>query len=271
MRHIKFIPCLIGLLLPIVATAAALAEEMTGKEIIDEVTKRHARPVEYEVQKLTLTDSKGNKEVRDLKRYSRTVGPGEQRFLMVFHSPPEIRGTATITWKRRFKKDGQWVYFPSTGGKPVRIANGGKKNFVMGTDFTTEDLAPESSDKLSFKRLKDERLDGKDHFVIDVTPKDADLKAETGYKRRRLWIDKKNYFLMRTDFYDWRDTLIKRRTASDISRIEDDMWRAATHLMENFKANHTTRVRVVERSFEESAVPLELFFERTLTTGDHVR
>ena len=273
----KLVLFLIGTLLSFTVAAAQSKKEttppgkMTGKEIFEEIGKRHARPVEFEIQKITLTDDKGTEEVRDVRRYSRIVGPGEHRYLMVFHSPPTIRGAATITWKRQFKKDGQWIYLPATGGKPVRLVNGGKKNYVMGMDFTSEDLASEPSNKLGFERQKDETLDGKAHFVIDVTPKDAELKAETGYKRRRLWIDKENFFLRRTDYYDWRDTLIKRQTASGVKRVEDDTWRADSHTMENFKAGHKTRVEVIERNFDDSSVPMELFFERTLVSGDHVR
>ncbi|MDA7949457.1 MAG: outer membrane lipoprotein-sorting protein [Hyphomicrobiaceae bacterium] len=273
----KLVFFLIGLLLPAIVAAAPSkketkpAAEMSGKEIYEEIAKRHGRPTEFEIQKITLTDSKGAEEVRDVKRYSRTVGPGEHRYLMVFHSPPPIRGAATITWKRRFKKDGQWIYLPATGGKPIRLVGGGKKNYVMGTDFTAEDLASESSDKMTFERQENEILNGKAHFVIDISPKDAELKAETGYKRRRLWIDKENFVLMRTDYFDWRDTLIKRQTASGVKKIEDDMWRADTQTMENFKDGHKTRVEVIERKFDADSVPLDLFFERTLISGDHVR
>ena len=277
MRCRKIVLFLIGLLLPFAVTAASAdekktpVEKMTGKEIYEEVGTRHGKPIEFEIQKITLTDDKGAEEVRDVKRYARTVGPGEHRYLMVFHSPPAIRGAATITWKRRFKKDGQWIYLPATGGKPVRLVGGGKKNYVMGTDFTAEDLASESSDKLKFERQENESLNGKEHLVIDVMPKDADLKSETGYKRRRLWIDKSNFVVMRTDYFDWRDKLIKRQTASNLKNVEDDVWRADVQTMENFKDGHKTRIEVIEREFDESSVPLELFFERTLVSGDHVR
>lgn len=287
MRNRRIVLFLIGLLLPFLFLAAPSnaqtntstpekeetkpIEDMTGKEIFEEVGERHGKPIEFEKQKITLTDDKGTEQVRDVKRYARAVGPGEQRYLMVFHSPPAIRGAATITWKRRFKDDGQWIYLPATGGKPVRIVSGGKRNYVMGTDFAAEDLASEPVSKLSFKRLDDEEVDGKDHFVIEVTPEDAQLRAETGYKRRRLWIDQENFFVMRTDYYDWRDTLIKRQTAADVKNVEDDVWRADSQTMENFKDGHKTHVEVVERSFDEDSVPLELFFERTLISGDHVR
>jgi len=273
----KLVLFLVWILLPFTVAAAPSeketkpVEKMTGKEIYEEVGKRHARPVEFEIQKIILTDDKGTEEVRDVKRYARTVGPGEQRYLMVFHSPPTIRGAATITWKRRFKKDGQWIYLPATGSKPVQLVGGGKKNYVMGTDFTAEDLASDSSDKLEFKRQDNETLNGKEHLVIDVSPKDTELKAETGYKRRRMWIDKSNFVVMRTDYIDWRDKLIKRQTASNVKKIEDDTWRADIQTMENFKDEHKTRIEVIERDFDKSSVPLELFFERTLTSGDHVR
>ncbi len=272
----KLVLFLIGLLLPLTLAAAddkdkTPVEKMTGEEIYEEVGKRHGKPIEFEIQKITLTDDKGAEEVRDVKRYARTVGPGEHRYLMVFHSPDAIRGAATITWKRRFKKDGQWIYLPATGGKPVRLVGGGKKNYVMGTDFTAEDLASESSDKLAFERQDNETLNGNEHLVIDVMPDDADLKSETAYKRRRLWIDKSNFVVMRTDYFDWRDKLIKRQTASNIKNVEDDVWRADVQTMENFKDGHKTRIEVIERKFDEDSVPLDLFFERTLVSGDHVR
>ncbi len=77
--------------------------------------------------------------------------------------------------------------------------------------------------------------------------------------------------MKRTDYYDWRDTLIKRQTASSVKKVEDDTWRADRHVMENFKAGHKTVVEVIERNFDDSSVPMELFFERTLVSGDHVR
>lgn len=277
MRNRFLLLFLMVFLLPFGVAAApaeeksASAENMTAKEIFEEVGKRHGRPVEFEIQRMTLTDNKGTEEVRSLKRYARAVGPGEQRYLMVFHSPPPIRGASIVTWKRRFKKDGQWIYLPANGGQPVRIVSGGKKNYVMGTDFTAEDLTSESTDKLTFERLKDELLDGKLHYVLKVSPEDAELRKETGYKFRRLWIDKHNYFLTRTDYYGWRGTLIKRQTASNIKKVEDDMWRADSHLMENFDKGHKTLVEIIERNFDDASVPMELFFQRTLTSGDHVR
>lgn len=261
---------LIGFVLTF-SVALAQGETKSAKEIYEEVTKRHGRPVEVEIQRMTLTDDKGTEHVRSLKRYTRTVGPGEHRYLMVFHSPATIRGASIVTWKRRFKNDGQWIFLPANGGQPVRIVNGGKKNYVMGTDFTAEDLTPESADNLSFEKQEEGVLDGKRHYVLKLTPKDADYKKETAYKYRLVWIDKQTYFLRRTDYYDWRDTLVKRQTSSNIKKVEDDMWRADSHLMENFAKNHKTRIEVIERDFDTASVPMELFFERTLTSGDHVR
>jgi hypothetical protein len=274
MRYRYLIVFLIGALLPFTAAAQDKnnsAGEETGKDIYEEVAKRHGKPVEFEIQRMTLTDDKGIEEIRSLKRYARTVGPGEHRYLMVFHSPPTIRGASIVTWKRRFKKDGRWIFLPASGSGPVRIVGGGKQNFVMGSDFTAEDLTSEPSEKLSFERRKDEMLDGRLHFVIDVFPDDTEFKKETGYKFRRMWIDKKNYFVTRTDYYDWRDALIKRQTASDFKKVEGDVWRANTHLMENFAKSHKTRIEVIERDFDAASVPMDLFFERTLTSGDHVR
>ena len=252
-------------------TAPAGAEELTGRQILDEVSTRHEAPYELEAQTMTLVDKKGNQEVREVKRYTRKETQGQFKYLVVFHGPPGVKGVALLTWQHQQADDDQWMYLPAYGDKVKRIAKGSKKNYFMGTDFTFEDLVSESRDKFAYERKPDETLNGVDCYVVDAIPSDPELIKETGYSKRTLWIKKETFIAVRTDYFDKPGKLLKRQTAADLVNIAGPMWRPTTTTMENFSTSHSTIVKVEHRAFEESAVPDDVFQERFLISGRHIR
>ncbi|MEP4378371.1 MAG: outer membrane lipoprotein-sorting protein [Alphaproteobacteria bacterium] len=250
---------------------AGAQDNLTGRQIMDEVSERHDRPFEFEVQKMTLIDRSGNEEKRDVQRYAREISDDETRYLMAFHAPSGIRGTALLTWQQDNQDDDQWLYLPAQGNRAKRIAEGGRKNYFMGTDYTFEDLISESRDKFSYERLPDETIDGTEYFVVDAFPQDATVKAETGYKSRRFFVLKDIFFIARTDYFDRRGRFIKKQAAEQIEQIDGDMYRARISLMDNEKLKHKTRIEVIERTFEEGDVPEQLFHTRFITSNRHLR
>ena len=247
------------------------AEELTGRQIMDQVSERHEKDFEYEVQEMVLVDKKGNKEKRLLKRYQRKGEDGNFKYLMVFHDPSGVRGVALLTWQNKDKDDDQFMYLPSMGKKMKRIAKGGKRNYFMGTDFTFEDLVTESRDKFTYKRLPDETQDGTEYFVLEAYPEEANIKKSTGYKFRRLWVKKDIFFIVRTDYFDRRGRFIKQQLSKNLEQVDGKLWRANGQIIDNKKMNHKTAVKVAERSLEEKNVPETNFRQRFVTSGQHVR
>ena len=268
MRSIQAIIGVVGVAL---VAGASHAEEMTGRQILDEVSTRHEAPYELETQMMTLVDKKGNQEVREVKRYTRKDAEGQFKYLVVFHNPPGVKGVALLTWQHQNADDDQWMYLPAYGDKMKRIATGSKKNYFMGTDFTFEDLVSESRDKFTYDRKPDEALGGIDCYVVDATPSDPELIKETGYSKRTLWIKKDTFVDVRTDYFDKQGKLLKRQTSTDFVNIAGPMWRPTTATMENLSTSHSTIVKVDQRTFEESAVPDDDFQERFLVSGKAIR
>jgi len=246
------------------------AAELTGRQVIDQVFDRQDRSYEYEEQVMTLVEQSGAKEERQVKRYKRSVDGGS-RSLLVFTEPAGVKGTALLTWHYDDKDDDQWLYLPALEEKLKRIAEGGMRNYFMGTDYTYEDLTSESRDKFAYERQKDETLDGQACFVVDATPVDATLKKESGYQSRRMWIRQDIYFIVRTDFNDRRGRLIKQQTHEKLQKIDGNTWRADVAIMKNLQKKHITAVQTTKRSFEEKEVPMEFFTSRFITSGQHVR
>lgn len=273
MRCRNILPCLVGVALGgllAFAQSAVWAEELTGRQIIDRVSELHERDFEKEVQKMTLIDKSGTTEERLVYRYARDEG-ATARFLLVFHEPAGIKGSALLTWQHDDKDDDQWLYLPAMGKQLKRIAKGGRKNAFMGTDYTFEDLVSESRDKFTYERLPDQQIDGVDCHVVDTIPSDPEVAKESGYKSRRLYVRKDNLFIVRTDYFDRRGNELKRQTATDLVEIGNGGWRANASRMENLRSGHATEIKVVERKFAEEEVPESIFRERFILSGRHVK
>ena len=252
-------------------------ENWSGKEIVDEATQRHERSFEYEEQIMTLLDSKGNQEVREVRRFSREDSDGLYRYVFVFDSPSGVKGVALLTWQNKSADDDQWVYLPAMGRKLKRQAKGSKRNYFMGTDFANEDLTSEDNNKFRYERSADIQLDNVDHFVIRSFPDAEDIKKSTGYKFKDLFIRKDNFFTTATDYYDRRGMLLKRQETKDLVNIEGEMFRSNLSIMQRFDGGnrgnviHQTTVKNIGRSFNELDVPAKLFEQRFVKSGRHTK
>jgi len=240
---------------------------LSGREILDEISKRHDQPYEFEIQDMILMDKSANKEQREMHRYKRDIDDNESRYVSVFLAPSGIKGVSLLTWQHKNNPDDQWIYLPAYGKKLKRIAKGGRRNYFMGTDYTFEDLASETRDNFDYQRLPDERLNNIPYFVIKAAATEPQLKKETGYAFRKLWISQTHFLVTRVDFFDKRERLIKRQLSFDPVHIKAQVWRHTRTEMEHFKNQHKTITTVRSRSFESSAVPERNFRERAITNG----
>lgn len=250
---------------------AAAAQDPDGRQILDESSKRHSRDYEAETLRMTISAKGAVTETRELRRFTRKLGEGETRFLLTFTSPRGVRGVALLTWSFDKRDDDQWLYLPAEGSRTKRIAKGGRRTAFMGTDYTYEDLVSDSRDKFKYDRRPDETIDGIAHFVVDTVASDPDLARDTGYKARRLFVRKDNYFVARIDYQDRRGDLFKRQVMTDLVEVGGGVWRYTKARMENLRENSATVLDVIDRKYDEASAPERIFVERHLTSQEHMR
>ncbi|MCP4131475.1 MAG: outer membrane lipoprotein-sorting protein [bacterium] len=211
--------------------------------------KLHKVKNEQVQEKVILVDKRGSKETRIMKRYGRDYG-NSSKFLIVFLKPNSIKGTALLTWERKNKKNDQWIYLPAAK-KLQRIASGSKKSYFMGTDFTYEDMEPETISNYYYTIIKSEKIKGKDCWVIEAAPKPG-KKRLSSYSKRLLWVMKNNYFTVKIKFFDRRKTLVKTQTNYNIHKVRGTVWRAKKAIMNNHKRKHKTVMGTVSRNINSS-------------------
>jgi len=246
-------------------------ENLTGKQIFDEILNRHEISYASEKQTMTLIDSNGNEENRKVHYYLRTDDDGGKKSLIIFENPSGIRGVALLNWSNKDKEDRQWIYLPAYGNKMKRIAKGGKRNYFMGTNFAYEDLSFPNKDNYQHKRLEDENIDGKDYFVVEISPNNDTEKKESGYSLQRYWIEKERFIITQISFFNRRGKFFKKEILSDFKNISGNMWLPSSLLMENIKEKHSTVLKVLSRGLSEESVPESYFQQRFIISGKYLR
>jgi outer membrane lipoprotein-sorting protein len=237
--------------------SAALAEEISGREIMENVDKRYTGDDESVDVTMTLIKSNGRKRVRKVKLWRKSYGENDKS-LMRFFEPADVRGSGFLVWEHKDKNDDQWLYLPALK-KVRRISAQEKEQSFMGTDFSYEDLASFKVDDYKHTLLKSEEIDGDDCFVVQSVPEPGKKKS---YRKTISWIRKDIFFTIRVDFYDKNDNLQKKLNVSAVEEI-DGVWTAQRMEMTNIKKNHQT-ILELENIKYNTGLSNNIFTERNL-------
>ena len=158
--------------------------------------------------------------------------------LTIFDNPGDVKGTAFLSFTHKEGTDDQWLYLPALK-RVKRIASSNKSGPFVGSEFAFEDLSSQEVEKYTYKYLRDESFDEREHFVVEFDPVDP----KSGYKRQIVWIDQAEYRVWKVEFYDRRDALLKTLTVSDYRQYLDQYWRGHHWLMVNHRTGKSTELQ----------------------------
>ena len=178
---------------------------------------------------MTLHSANGEKTERvfESKRFEKQTGIGEKS-LIKFMKPADIQGTGLLSYQNKKADDDQWLYLPSMK-KTKRISGSGKSGSFVGSEFSFEDLIPPDIDKYTYQYLKSESCGDTTCYVVSSTPQTSD----SGYSKTISWIRIDNYRVVKAEFYDKKDRLLKTATFEDYRLINDKYWRTFRLIMKN--------------------------------------
>ena len=248
------------------------AEEIwTGNRIMDEAFRRHELfPYIFEEQSMILMDDAGNRDIRKVRRFSRVEKDRTVKFLLVFDSPPEVRGVALLAIRQKSGHEESGIYLPAFGKELKSNTGNNRSSNFLGTDFSIEDMTAEVLSDHRYVRAADSKIEKTNYFVVEAFPKDREIEKSTGYSHRRHFIRQDNFFIVRTDYFDRRGRFFKRQTHHDLKKVDRDMWRANMVLMENYKERHKTLIKINRRVFSHDYVPPEMFTSDWLLENRHL-
>lgn len=169
-------------------------EKMKGKTATANITIQTVRP--NWSREMTLKSwSKGN----DLS-------------MILVTAPAKDKG---IVYLKRKKEVWNWI--PSIE-RNIKLPPSMMSQSWMGTDFSNDDLVKEASviEDYEHKIVGEELVEGRNCYVIELLPK---ASAAVIWGKVSMWIDKKDYLMLKVAYFDEDNELVNTMQCSDIKTM----------------------------------------------------
>ncbi|MFN6970154.1 MAG: outer membrane lipoprotein-sorting protein [Rheinheimera sp.] len=193
---------------------------------------------------MVLRNAQGAESTREIRTLSLEVKDEGDKGLTIFDEPKDVRGTAFLNHSHVGKPDDQWLYLPAVK-RVKRIASRNKSGPFMGSEFAYEDLSSFELEKFKFTYLRDEAIDNLPAFVVEQTPTDE----FSGYSKTIAWIDQKDYKVLKVEYYDKKNTLLKTLQMQNYQLYLDKFWRPLKLSMVNHQTGKSTDLLVHDIQF----------------------
>ncbi|MGR9114916.1 MAG: outer membrane lipoprotein-sorting protein [Gammaproteobacteria bacterium] len=237
---------------------AASPEEL-GREIFVKIDKRETGFGDSRADvKMILKNRNGDESLRLLEIKTLEVLDDGDKSLTIFDSPRDVKGTAFLSFTHALTPDDQWLYLPALK-RVKRISSANKSGPFLGSEYAFEDLTSSEIEKYHYKYLNDEQLDGVDCLVVELTPR----YEHSGYTRQVAWVDKERYLVLKIEYYDRKNALLKTQTFKNYHQYLDQFWRPLEQLMVNHQNGKSTlllsenfqfQTGLTERDFDRNAL-----------------
>lgn len=232
-------------LLNVVNAQAETAEEK-GLQI---ATEADARDTGWKSQssnmKMILRNADGRESTRAIRSKALEVSGDGDKALSIFDTPPDVKGTAFLSYTHTKDADEQWLFLPALK-RVKRISSNNKSGPFMGSEFAYEDISSQELDKYRYKYLRDEAVNGAEAYVIERYPQ----YENSGYTRQVVWIDTKMYQPVQIQYYDRKNTLLKTLTYHDYQQYLGKYWRPGRMEMQNHQTGKSTTLGWQEYKFQ---------------------
>ena len=219
--------------------ARAETPEQTGLAVAKETNRRDNGWGDFSAQMTMLLKNRQGEESKRTIRIQNLEVPGDgDKSLSIFDHPADIKGTALLTYSHKTGDDDQWLYLPALK-RVKRIASSNKSGSFMGSEFAFEDIVSQEIEKYAYKHLREETLDGQACFVQARFPTDKN----SGYTRQVAWIDKTHYRILKMDYFDRKNELLKTLSFRGYKQYLNQFWRADEMFMENHQSGKSTLLK----------------------------
>lgn len=259
-------------LVAVLALLAAVvpARGETAREILDRRkalddgarhwTDRHQK------MKLTIYDRRGGERVREMDIFDRREPGDEQKTILFFLAPAEVKGTGFLAFTHKGRAADQWLYLPELQRVRQITARTRNESF-MGTDLSYHDLDivqemtgwTEADARSSLRG--EETVDGTATHQIELVPQREDI----GYAKIVVWLGKDDLVPRQLEFWESGTEPKKRLKQTDVRSIGPI---PVAHKIEvaTPAAGSRTAIEIADVQFDQKLDP-DLFTQRYLERG----
>ncbi len=187
----------------------------------------------------------------------RTWSEGTQNALVLITAPVKEKG---IVYLKRGKEVWNWI--PSVE-RTIKMPPSMMSQSWMGTDFTNDDLVKESSIVEDYTHILagDSLIDGRACHKVIMRPKP---EAAVVWGEVRLWVDKKDFLMLRADYFDEYGELVNTMVAGDVQLLGGRLLPTRMEMIPADKPGQRTVIQYRSITFDQS-LPAGFFTTQNIT------
>lgn len=215
------------------------AQEITAKEIMERVTRNNQGKTLYSEVTMTIVRPAWTREV-GIKNWTK----GEKYSLILITSPAKDKGQAFL------KRDKDlWNWMPSID-RMVKMSSSVMGQSWMGSDFTNDDMTKHSSklEDYTHELNGTEDVRGEACYKLTLVPKED---AAVVWGKIVVWITKKDFIEVKSEFYDEEGTLINTYHGLDVKEVQGRKMPTRLEVVPADKPNHKTVLTVHKNEFDK--------------------
>ncbi len=194
---------------------------------------------------MTLKNRAGETSTRLIRIRTLEVDGDGDKSLSIFDEPADVKGTKMLTYSHGLEPDDQWLYLPALK-RVKRISSRNKSGPFMGSTFAFEDLGSQEVEKYTYRYLREEPCGNWVCHVVERHP----AYEHSGYTRQVAWLDQEAYRLVRAEFFDRKNALLKTLTQEDFQQYLGHYWRPARMEMINHQTGKSTLLEWTDYRFK---------------------
>lgn len=221
---------------------------LTGRDIYDRMLENRFETTEQKIR-LVSGDRGGSEQESRMnvlwKSFRDEHGEARRGVLsktrIRYTHPFDLRFSGYLILNNQDRADDQFVYLASRR-RVKRVSLRGEA--VMGTDFSFEDVVPREVEDADYRRLANERYDGRDCYVVEITPRP---ESESEYSRFVSRIDRERLVVLHTRYWNRAGVEVKelKAPAADVEEF-DGIWVPMRAEMRNLLTGGYTMLQVDE-------------------------
>ena len=210
------------------------------------------------VIQLTTLDKEGRSKEQVLTSSAKKI-EGRARSVGRFLRPPSVAGVAVLTVEGQGDEPAEISLYLPKLKRVRRIARSQRGQSFMDTDFNYADLGASAAEDRDVKRLADDRVDGRDAFVLTRSP-----GSESPYGQVTVFVDKETYVPLKIEYRDHQGKPFKRYHSVKLRKFKERTLPAES-VMENLQSGSKTKLELTQ--VQESQLGDDAFTERALERG----
>lgn len=201
--------------LPAAARAAAVDSTLDGRAVMERAIRALYYPG-HDMRariRMEIAERGGVVRLRVMTELRLNLPEGEQRYLLYFHEPGDVRRMTCMVHKHAGRVDDRWMFVPIANR--VRRVTAPERSRFLGSDFVREEFSGRDAAADSHTVVRTESRGGRRCYVVESVPREHG----TEYARCTSWIDAENFLPLRQEFRGERDELLRVGTSERVKSI----------------------------------------------------